>query len=233
MHFLKDIQESILHLAFPHTCAGCGNDVLEKESSLCLHCISLLPETGFHLYSPNPAEKIFVGRLPITFATAQYYFTKQSLMQRLIHAFKYRGNKELGIFLGEMMGRDFLQSGKFSNIEALVPLPLFPVKERKRGYNQAALLCKGIASVLHLPVLNNVIIRTQGTESQTKKNRVERWQNIEGRFELVNERLIANKHILLVDDVITTGATLEACGSELLKAANVQLSIAALCFSSG
>ena len=130
------------------------------------------------------------------------------------------------------MGNALVNSNRFLKIDALVPLPLFKAKEHTRGYNQAALLCEGIASVFNRPVLKDVVTRVTHTETQTKKSRVERWLNIEGRFSLTNERAIQGKRILLVDDVVTTGATLEACGRELLKAENVQLSIATLCFSS-
>ncbi|HYK55213.1 MAG TPA: phosphoribosyltransferase family protein, partial [Flavisolibacter sp.] len=124
-------------------------------------------------------------------------------------------------------------SNRFSHVDALIPLPLFPAKERKRGYNQATVLCEGMAATLQKPILKDVVQRVSYTDSQTKKNRVERWQNMEGRFELTHPGLVEGKHVLLVDDVITTGATLEACGREILQATNVQLSIATLCFSSG
>lgn len=229
---LTDIKEAILHLLFPHVCEGCGTDVLEHDHFLCLKCHSDLPKTEFHLYPNNPIEKIFWGRLPLTNATAQYYFTKNSKMQHLMHQLKYRGNKELGIYLGRLMGYALNASNRFRYVDELIPLPLFPSKEKKRGYNQATVLCEGIAEVLHKPILNNAIRRTSYTDSQTAKNRVQRWENMEGRFELVNKEAIKGKHLLLVDDVITTGATLEACGTELLEAENVQLSVATLCFSS-
>jgi ComF family protein len=232
MPLLTDIKESVLHLLFPHVCEGCGTDVLEQDHFLCLKCHSSLPKTDFHLYSNNPIEKIFWGRLPLTNATSQYYFTKNSSMQHLMHQLKYRGNKELGIYLGRLMGHALNQANRFRFVDALIPLPLFPAKERKRGYNQALVLCEGIAEVLGKPVLKNAIIRTSHTDTQTKKNRVQRWQNMEGRFELTDKELVKGKHLLLVDDVVTTGATLEACGSELLEAENVQLSVATLCFSS-
>lgn len=232
MRLLKEIKDSLLHLAFPHVCEGCGNDVPDHDTMLCLKCFSALPATDFHLYPSNPIEKMFWGRLPVTHATAQYYFTKESLIQHLMHQFKYRGNKELGLFLGRLIGASLKSTNRFRDIAALVPLPLFPSKEQKRGFNQATILCNGIAEILDKPVLKDVIVRTMHTESQTKKSRVERWQNMEGRFELIDKKAINEKHILLVDDVVTTGATLEACGRELTEAENVQLSIATLCFSS-
>ena len=233
MNILTEIRESLLHLAFPHVCAGCGSDRVGPSHPICLACLSALPKTDFHLYKENPADKIFWGRLSISRATAHYYFTKKSVLQQLLHDFKYRGNKDLGYFLGRLMGQDLKQSHWAGTIDAIVPLPLFESKEKQRGYNQAEVLAKGISHELQYPVIKNAIVRKQYTESQTRKNRVERWQNMDGRFELAVPNDIAGKHILLVDDVVTTGATLEACGRELLKAPNVQLSIATLCFSLG
>ncbi len=232
MNLIADIKEALLHLAFPHVCAGCGSNLLSTNNELCLRCHHQLPSTQFELHANNPIETAFFGRLQLTAATAQYYFTKQSLVQRLMHDFKYKGNKELGFYVGKLMGFALASSNRFTTIDALVPLPLFPSKERRRGYNQATVLCEGMNEVLQKPVLKDTVIRSTFTETQTKKNRVERWQNIEGRFEVANAALLTNKHLLLVDDVITTGATLESCGRVLLNGAGVQLSIATLCFSS-
>lgn len=233
MPLLKDIKNSVLHLLFPQVCAGCGSSLESNDNNqLCFSCHEALPRTYFHLHSNNPIEKLFWGRLPIVNATAQFYFTKESLVQQLMHRFKYKGDKKLGLFLGRLMGYHLKETNRFSTLDVLVPLPLFPSKERRRGYNQATILCEGISEVLQRPLERKVVARNMYTESQTKKNRIERWQNMEGRFELINEEAVKGKHILLVDDVITTGATLEACGHELLKADGSKLSIAALCFSS-
>ena len=228
---LKEIKESFLHLLFPHVCAGCGSDIVSEQSMLCMHCLAEMPETNFHFFNNNPVEKIFWGRLPLVNATAQYYFTKESLMQCLMHQLKYKGNKELGKQLGRLIGISLQQSDRFHNIDALVPLPLFPAKEKKRGYNQAYVLCEGIAEVMNLKICHDVIVRVQNTESQTKKGRIERWENIEGKFELESAEKIQNKHILLVDDVVTTGATLEACGQKLCKVEGTKISIATLCYA--
>jgi ComF family protein len=226
---LREIKESILHVVFPHVCDGCGSDLLNIESRLCIRCLASLPETNFEIHPNNPVEKDFWGRLPVANASAHLYFTKESLVQHLMHQLKYRGNKDLGVQLGRIMGNALKSSNRFNDINALIPLPLFPSKEKKRGYNQAKVLCDGIAEILSLPVLSNVIIRPQHTETQTKKGRIERWKNIEGKFKLIDPASIQNKHLLLIDDVVTTGATLEACGNELLLAENVKLSVATLC----
>lgn len=229
---LKEIKESVLHIVFPHICDGCGSDLLNHESRLCIRCLASLPETNFEMHANNPVEKDFWGRLPLTSASAHLYFTKESLVQHLMHQLKYRGNKELGLQLGRLMGNALRSSNRFYSVDALIPLPLFPSKERKRGYNQARVLCDGMAEILCLPVLPGVIMRPQHTETQTKKGRVERWKNIEGKFRLADPTAIQHKHLLLVDDVVTTGATLESCGNELLSADDVKLSIATLCIAS-
>ena len=228
---LKEIKDSFLHLLFPHVCTGCGSDILNEESVLCMRCIDAMPETNFEIHPNNPVEKTFWGRLPLLGATAQFYFTKESLMQHLMHQFKYKRNKELGLQLGRIMGDQIKRSGRFE-VDALVPLPLFPAKEKRRGYNQATVLCEGMAETMNIPVLDKVIVRPQHTETQTKKGRIERWKNMEGKFILSDPEAIRNKHLLLVDDVVTTGATLEACGHELLQTEGVRLSVATLCVAS-
>jgi ComF family protein len=229
---LKEIKESLLHVVFPHVCDGCGSDLLNIESRLCIRCLSSLPETNFEIHPNNPVEKDFWGRLPTINASAHLYFTKESLVQHLMHQLKYKGNKDLGLQLGRLMGNALKNATRFNEIEVLVPLPLFPSKEKKRGYNQAMVLCEGMAEILSIPILDKVITRPQHTETQTQKGRIERWKNIEGKFQLIDPQAIQNKHLLLVDDVVTTGATLEACGNELLIAKNVKLSVATLCIAS-
>ncbi|MCX6318437.1 MAG: phosphoribosyltransferase family protein [Bacteroidetes bacterium] len=231
MTLLREVKDSLFHLFFPHNCIGCGVAIPGAAGQLCIRCLAAMPETNFENYPGNPCENIFRGRLPLEAGTAQFYFTKESLMQDLMHQFKYKGNKELGIQLGTMMGASLLQSGRFA-ADALVPLPLFANKEKKRGYNQATMLCKGMAKVLQIPVWEHCVIRPMHTATQTRKGRVERWQNMEGKFEVPDPGLVEGKTLLLVDDVVTTGATFEACGHELLKAGNVTLKLAALCIAS-
>ena len=223
--------ESLLHLAFPHICEGCGTDIIPPDHYLCIQCLSKLPDTHYESHASNPVEKIFWGRLPITAATSKYYFTKDSILQHLLHQFKYRGHQRLGLYLGRRMGSMLINNPRFEDVEALVPLPLFPEKERRRGYNQAMVLCTGINEVWKRPIINDAVVRIRATESQTKKNRIERWQNMEDRFQLKDPLALSHKHVLLIDDVVTTGATLEACGRAILQAENTRLSIATLCIS--
>ena len=228
MSALTNILSDFKHLFYPHICTGCGTDILADDNLLCAKCFVNLPATLYAEHPNNPIEKIFFGRMPVAAAHAEFYFAKESLIQHLIHQLKYKGNKEIGVYLGEMMGRTLQKSGRFNNIDGLIPLPLYPDKERKRGYNQAAVICNGMSAVMNVPVYNNVLIRRQFTETQTKKHRIERWENVAESFAVKNEELIKGKHLLLVDDVITTGATLEASGSRLLKIEGVKLSIATL-----
>lgn len=231
MNLLKRILHSIFHLFFPHICIGCGSDLVGRKNFLCIQCLNDLPETNFHPHEDNPVEKIFWGRLPLTNATSHFYFSKGGVMQRLMHQLKYKGNQELGLQLGKIMGAGLKNVQRFSDTEVLIPIPLFHAKERRRGYNQSVLICNGLAEILNIPVLEGIVVRIQDTETQTKKSRTERWKNMEGMFRLENAAAIAGKHVLLVDDVITTGATLEACSSELMKAGCSSVSIATLCYA--
>lgn len=184
------------------------------------------------MHAGNPVEKIFWGRLAITAAMSEFYFTKGTLIQTLIHEFKYKANIDVGIYLGKMMGNSLLSNHRFSKIDALIPLPLFVDKEFKRGYNQATILCNGISEETNIPVLKNNVVRKRFTQTQTKKHRTERWENVASSFEVNNLWELKNKHVLLVDDVVTTGATLEACGAEILKSEGTMLSIVTLAFAS-
>jgi ComF family protein len=217
----------LFHLFFPHTCVGCGSDVIDTDRFICLQCVNDLPHTNFAMHSTNPVEKKFWGRIPVASAMSEFYFSKTSVIQNLIHEFKYKGNKKIGHYLGNMIGKSLINSNRFP-IDAIIPLPLFEKKEKKRGYNQAEILCYGISEELNIPVIKNNVIRMIHTETQTKKGRLERWTNVEKVFFVKHPESLENKHLLLVDDVITTGSTLEACGSKILKVKNVKLSIATL-----
>lgn len=231
MKLLNAIFADTLHLFYPHLCTGCGSDLLKEDSQLCLHCIHALPHTHFAGMAGNPVEKQFWGRLPIQAGHSEFYFTKEFLLQHLIHQLKYKGDTHIGFYLGELMGHSLLNSGRFSGIDALVPLPLYSTKERKRGYNQAAIICNGISSAMNIPVLSGVVIRQYATETQTRKHRAERWENVSGSFTITDNEKLKGKHLLLVDDVVTTGATLEACGTVILQQPGVKLSIATLAYA--
>jgi ComF family protein len=217
----------LFNLFYQHNCIGCGSDVIDKENFLCLECLSDLPHTNFAMHANNPLEKKFWGRIALTSAMSEFYFSKESIVQNMIHELKYRGNKKAGMYFGNLMGKSLLNSNRF-DVDILIPLPLFERKERLRGYNQSEILCNGISEIINKPVIKNNVIRKVFTETQTKKHRIERWKNVEDIFCVTDPKSLEGKHILLVDDVITTGATIDACGTEILKIENVKLSIAAL-----
>ena len=230
MHFPSPVDD-LLHLFFPHVCAGCGTDIIDKEHQLCLRCTDKLPVTNFLSQPGNPVEKSFYGRIAIRNAGAAFFFTKDSLLETLIYGLKYRGNKDIGYYLGQMMGRLLCDNELYEPVDALVPLPLNARRQRKRGYNQAEVLCDGIASVLNKPILNEAVTRKVYTETQTHKGRISRWENMQGVFEVAIPEQLAGKHVLLVDDVVTTGATLEACATEIAKVAGTTISIATLAYT--
>jgi ComF family protein len=221
----------MLHLFFPHTCVGCGTDVIDHDQLLCLHCLNHLPATNFFNQPNNPVEQVFYGRIPVANAGAGYFFTKDSLLQNLIVQLKYKGNKQIGFYLGQLLGNFLIKCDRFKQVDGLVPLPLNPRREKNRGYNQATLLCNGISSFWKKPVIEKAVVRRVYTETQTHKGRISRWENMDGIFEVINPSALENKHLLLVDDVVTTGATLEACGSEILKVPGTTLSIATLAYT--
>jgi ComF family protein len=229
---LKHLFTDAMHLFFPHNCLGCGTDILSDNHLLCLRCLSTLPHTGYEQHENNPVENIFRGRVSIHAASSQFYFAKGHLVQQLIHQLKYKGNKEAGEYLGSLMGKSLAGSNRFTNIDFLIPLPLFPDKEFKRGYNQAEIICNGMAATMKVPVLNKIVIRQRYTDTQTKKHRAERWENVDGSFGVKNVPLLTGKKVILVDDVITTGATLEACAQCMLQIPGIEISFATLATAS-
>ncbi|MBK7884886.1 MAG: ComF family protein [Chitinophagaceae bacterium] len=228
MQLLKNILSNTIHLFYPHVCTGCGSDSISNENLLCLTCLSDLPHTAFAQHANNPVEKIFWGRIHLKAAHSEFYFSKSSLIQHLIHELKYKGNKDIGFYLGGLMGNSLLNSHRFLDIDVIIPLPLFADKEFKRGYNQAAIVSHGISALMNIPVLQNNVTRKRATETQTKKHRTERWENVAESFMVKDPNALQGKNILLIYDVITTGATLEACANIILSIKDVQLSIATL-----
>lgn len=232
MTLFKNVLADALHLFYPHICTGCGSDLVNKNDPLCINCIHDLPHTDFALHENNPIEKIFTGRIKFNAAHSEFYFSKGQLIQHLIHLLKYKNNKDIGFYLGEIMGNTLLKTTRFSNIDYLIPLPLYPDKEFKRGYNQAEIICQGIYSSTRIPVMLNNVLRQRPTETQTRKHRSERWQNVEGSFIIKDRGLLSGKSVLLIDDVITTGASLEACGQVILQVPGTSISFASLAHAS-
>lgn len=228
---IKQYAASVAHLFFPHLCSCCGTDVLHKDTLLCAPCLHQLPTTGFLQLPNNVMEVLFWGRIPIVGAGAAFYYTKQSAMQHLIKEVKYRNNPQMGKFLGRLLGYELQKTHRFDGVDALVPLPLNDKKEAQRGYNQAMMICEGLSEVWQKPIIGNAVAREQFTESQTTYNRVERWQNMEGVFNITQPEALVGKHIALIDDIVTTGATLEACGREITKVSGTKLSIISVAYT--
>lgn len=232
IHYLKARSNDLLHFFFPHTCAGCGSDLVQQHEEVCVSCYANLPETGFASHPGNPVEKMFYGRIPVTAASSSYYFTKQSPLQQLIHALKYEANQAVGLQLGTWCAQHLAESNRFRSIDVILPMPIFAEKLKKRGYNQAEVICRGMEQELQVPVRTDLVLRSRQTETQTRKGRSERWVNVQGSFHLQHETELAGKHLLLVDDVVTTGATLEACAEVLLQAQPASVSIVTIAWAS-
>lgn len=227
-NLLKQAGHGIAHLFYPLHCSLCNRELSGTEEVLCLPCVLQLPRTGFHHILNNPSYQNFTGRIPIEKATSLVYFTKEGMMQHLMHHFKYKGKAVIGKYMGKLLGEELKKYNWLDNIDAIIPVPLHRKKEFKRGFNQSASFAEGIAETSGKPVLSHILKRIKNTSTQTHKSRAERIDNMRDVFELRNKEQINQKHLLLVDDVLTTGATLEACALALLKQVNVKISIATL-----
>lgn len=215
-------------LLFPKNCEACGRALTRNEEILCFDCLFELPRTHFCKDLENPIMQMFTGRMRLERATALFAFQKGSRYRKLLHSLKYHHKPEIGVLLGKELGAEMLSSGNFADIDYIIPVPLHPNREKKRGYNQSERIGSGISAVTKIPVLTGVLIRNVETQTQTKMNKEERWQNVSGKFVLTDAEILKGKHVLLVDDVITTGATTESCGSVLLSVEGLRLSIAVL-----
>lgn len=227
---LSSLINDFIDLIFPKTCLACGGDIPDIEKYICPHCWMDLPKTNYHNEQGNPVEQIFWGRIPIQYATSLFFYIKGSRYQRLIHEMKYNRKKEIGYELGKKLGNE-LKNSPFELADYVVPVPLHKKKLKKRGFNQSEWIGKGIAEVLEQFLSTKNLYRAEYTTSQTKKNKYERWLNVESVFKLNDPHEFSGKHILLVDDIITTGATLEACANAVLQSENTRVSIATLGFS--
>ncbi len=231
MRQVKNLALDVIALLFPNLCNGCGLSLYGGEKVICLRCLADLPYTDFHLHQHNLVAKQFWGRLPFEAAMAMLYFKKGTKTQNLIHNLKYNHQTEVGVKLGNLLGERLQISEYYKDVDYIIPVPLHQKKEQQRGYNQSSYIAKGITAQLDVPIIENELIRTKTTETQTKKSRYTRYENMLTVFEINNPELIKNKHILLIDDVITTGATIEACGNSLLKCGIKKLSIAGVAFA--
>lgn len=220
---MKKVLHDFIDLVFPNCCPGCDQPLVSGEEHLCTSCELDLP-----LYAANDnILHYFAGRLELTEARAFMKFYHGGIAQNLLHHLKYKGDQELGEYLGRMFIRHLQKESAYKRVDVVVPVPLHKSKLRARGYNQSEVLARGMADKLGVTVDKTSIIRTRKSETQTKKNRADRWLNVSGIFEVTSNKL-QGKHVLLIDDVITTGATLEACGETILAAGAVSLSVGAL-----
>lgn len=221
----------LLEFFYPTLCITCGNRLVNQEKFLCLDCWRDLPVNNFHTNPGNKVEQLFWGRTTIENASALFTYKKGSKYQHLIHFIKYKGMKELGFETGKRFGFLLTNSERFNSIDVITPVPLHPQKQKKRGYNQSEWIAKGISDAMQKPILVNNLKRNIHTSTQTRKNRFERWENVENIFGITKPQEFVGKHVLLIDDVVTTGSTLEACASQLLKVDSVKVSIATLGFA--
>lgn len=226
--YLVHMLKSLINVFFPQICYACHTHLNDFEQDICTHCRHNLPVTNFHFNQDDSVLKIFHGRVTIENATALLRFEKKGKVQQLIHGLKYKGQERIGVFLGAWLGEELKSVKAYQAIDLVIPVPLHKKKLKKRGYNQVAKFAQQIAESLNAQYVDDVLLKVTNTDSQTLKNRFARWTNNNELFTLKNKNSIANKHILLVDDLITTGATMEACINVLNQAYNVKISIAAM-----
>ena len=222
----------LLDLISPRLCVVCGQRLTVSEDIICSRCNFHLPRTGFHL---NPYEnemaKMFWHLLPIERATALFYYESHSETANILYELKYKGHPEIGEVMGRIIAKELLPSGFFDGIDGIVPVPLAKKRQRQRGYNQSLEIARGISETTSLPIYHKVVRRKAFEDSQTHKGRWERNENVEGVFELKDPSAIQGKHLLIIDDVVTTGATVISCAKELCKAGNIKVSVLALGFA--
>jgi ComF family protein len=222
--------EAFIQLIYPRLCPACQRKLLVDEGILCAHCMYYLPKTNYHQHDDHPLQRIFWGRVAIENVTAFFFFEKGSSYRKVLHHIKYHGQKKLGYEMGRLFGLDLCAS-PFLQTDMVVPVPLHRKKEKKRGFNQSTVIAKGIADALGKPVWDHVLVRTFENPTQTSKSRYERWENVEGIFKVTDPEFIEGQHVLLVDDVLTTGATLEASTQALRAVPGVKVSIAVLAYA--
>ncbi|MCF8367652.1 MAG: ComF family protein [Bacteroidales bacterium] len=228
MNLIKDF----ISLFYPRLCYICENSLFKNEVVVCTRCALHLPETNFHLDEDNPVSRVFWGRVEIERATALYYYKKGGSVQTLIHQLKYHGHKEIGIYLGQLYGAQLMEVEDYKTMDMIIPIPLHKKKLKQRGFNQAETFARGLAGTMEKELVTDNVYRAIATSTQTKKGRYKRWENVSDIFRVREPENLANKHILLVDDVITTGATMEACLQTLKKINGTKLSVASIAFAS-
>jgi ComF family protein len=223
--------QDLFSLFFPSLCESCQGILVGGEALLCTRCEHSLPRTGFHMHRENPMTRIFWGRTGIEGATALYYYHKGGGVQSLVRRLKYNGRKDLGRHLGRLMGRELLLSPWFRGLQAVIPVPLHEKRLQSRGFNQSEVFAEGISGVTGIPLNTTALLRTAATPTQTRKSRFHRWENVKEAFIVKKEMLGGARSLLLVDDVLTTGSTLEACVTRLLDVEDVRVWVATIGFT--
>ncbi len=221
--FIKSVGEHLsdmFGLIYPKICMACDNPLLKHEETLCTLCVFSLPKTNFHQENDNPVSKLFWGKAEIGAAASYFHFEKGSHVQQLIHRFKYKGFKEIGFEVGRHYGMELKTAMPFNKADVIIPVPLHKSKQKKRGYNQSEFFASGLSKAMNIPVDFESLCRVKATETQTRKSRYARFENMETIFKLKEEHSLSNKNILLVDDVVTTGSTLDACCRTLNEQGN-------------
>ena len=217
--------ESLINLFFPKVCSGCSSFLLTNENIICTVCRHDIPLTNHHLNPENEAYRKFYGRIPIVHASALFYFHKKGIVQELIHNLKYKGHEEIGAILGEWYAEDLKNIKSLATVDEIIPVPLHRKKLKERGYNQVATFGKSLSTSLKIDYNDSLLKRNVYSKTQSKKNLLGRTEGIETIFDVTFTEKDHNKHFLLIDDVITTGATLEACSRALLKIPGVKISV--------
>ncbi|TDQ10053.1 ComF family protein [Pedobacter metabolipauper] len=223
--------QDIISLLFPNLCSGCNRQMYHGESYICSKCLHQIPFTDHHQHADNAVARQFWGKFPFHAAMAMLYFRKGARVQNIIHQLKYGNQPKLGVKLGALIAERLQLSPFYEQIDLIVPVPMHKKKERQRGYNQSLCIAQGISAVLKVPVNTTGLIKKNKTETQTSKGRYQRYENMKAVFTVADPIIFTDKHILLVDDVITTGATIEACALELIKIPVKKLSIAGAAFA--
>ena len=217
---------AVLELFYPSVCAACGTSLFQWEHLVCTRCRQFLPKTGYEQQEDNPLARLFYGKVRLRAVTACYFFSKEGRVQHLIHELKYKENRDAGVFLGQELGKTIKDAPLFQGIDFLIPVPLHPKRERERGYNQSMIIAQGIAEVTNINIGGDFLVRSVNTATQTHKSKEERWQNVRNIFELRHADQLEDKYVLLIDDVLTTGATLEACALTLSSVPGITISCA-------
>jgi ComF family protein len=225
---LKNLIKTFVSLFYPELCVICGNPLVTGENYFCLECFLQLPKTNYHLNPDNQTTDRFAGKIPLAKGASYLYYNKGGMAQKLIVEIKYKDNQDLGEWMGAMLAKDWLSSGFFNDIDYLIPVPLHRSKKRKRGFNQAEAIAWGISHITGIPVDTQNVFRARANTTQTKKGLFERWKNTIGLFEIQSMEHFKGKHVLIVDDVLTTGSTLEAVARSILSTSDVKISLVCL-----